>query len=173
MNINKDEDMLVIIRYKGKSYWFAAFKEIWILDRIKWAADFIRNGIVDINSDVHHERYDIAIINESNAGLFIQLLIDDGYLIDQVDIANEFYKRFSSETTWWDIYDLFPDLFINFDSKNLYSQYVENMHYEKYIPDEWSGELVDFCNRELLPKSEMFWIRNGVDYRNEIILKEL
>lgn len=45
-------------------------------------------------------------------------------------MADEFYKRLSVKTVWWDIYDLMPDLFIDFDSNRLYSEYVENMHYE-------------------------------------------
>lgn len=35
MNINKDEDILVIIKNEEKFYWFVAFKEMWVLDRAK------------------------------------------------------------------------------------------------------------------------------------------
>lgn len=76
------------------------------------------------------------------------------------------------KTVWWDIYDLMPDLFIDFDSYRLYSEYVENMHYEKYVPKGWLGELVDFCDNSLLQKCEMFWVKNGVDYRREIQSKD-
>ncbi|HGM5488825.1 TPA: hypothetical protein ACKP1B_000406 [Serratia fonticola] len=171
MNINKDEDALVIIKNKGEFSWFAAFKEMWVLDRIKWISDFIQHGIESVNLDDHKERYAIAIVDETNVADFIHLLRNDGYLFDKEDIANEFYKRLSLETTWWDIYDLLPDLFIDFDSRRLYSEYVESIHYEQYVPDGWGGELVDFCKNGTLPDHEMFWIRNGMDYRSEIILK--
>ncbi|HFW3222709.1 TPA: hypothetical protein ACIBFM_004488, partial [Salmonella enterica subsp. enterica serovar Wangata] len=114
-------------------------------------------------------RYNISVIDKNNSNEFINHLKNDGYLLNRNDIANEFYERLTSKIIWWDIYDLFPDLFIDFDSSKLYSEYVENMHYEKYIPDGWSAELTDFCEKPILPLNEMFWIKNGIDYRKEII----
>ena len=145
---------------------------MWILDRIKWVSDFLQHGIESISLDDHKERYNLPIVDESNAVDFINFLRNDGYLFDKTDIANEFYKRFSLDTTWWDVYDLLPDLFIDFDSRKIYSEYVEAIHYEQYVPDGWNGELVDFCKNGILPHNEMFWIKKGVNYRKEIISKE-
>ncbi|HIC8929199.1 TPA: hypothetical protein ACW7ZA_003221, partial [Enterobacter asburiae] len=111
------------------------------------------------------------VVNEKNAQIFIGNLIKDGYLYDKDDIAEAFYNRLSEKTTWWDIYDLMPDLFIDFESKRLYSEYVESMHYYKYVPDGWFGELVDFCSDGSLPQDEMFWIKNETDYRSVVIAK--
>ncbi len=44
MNINKDDDLLVIVKKEGIYYWFVAFKEMWVLDRIKWIEDFVKRG---------------------------------------------------------------------------------------------------------------------------------
>ena len=141
------------------------------MDRVKWIDDFVKNG-VEINlQDIHKERYDIPVVNEKNAQIFIGNLIKDGYLYDKDDIAEAFYNRLSEKTTWWDIYDLMPDLFIDFESKRLYSEYVESMHYYKYVPDGWFGELVDFCSDGSLPQDEMFWIKNETDYRSVVIAK--
>ncbi|TKV14564.1 hypothetical protein FDX19_00010 [Citrobacter sp. wls619] len=169
MNINKDEKIITIIKNKGNFYWFAAFKEMWVLDRIKWGDDFISNGFKDANIDNHQERYYIAIVGKDNADDFIQHLINDEYSIKKIDLANEFYKRLSPTTKWWDIYDLFPDLFIDFDSLTLYSEFIENMHYEWYVPDGWNGKFMDFCEGSILPSNEKFWIKNGIDHRKEII----
>ncbi|HEO9917484.1 TPA: hypothetical protein QIQ88_003176 [Enterobacter asburiae] len=171
MNVNKDDELLVIVKNEGRFYWFVAFKEMWVLDRVKWIDDFVKNG-VEINlQDIHKERYDIPVVNEKNAQIFIGNLIKDGYLYDKDDIAETFYNRLSEKTTWWDIYDLMPDLFIDFESKRLYSEYVESMHYYKYVPDGWFGELVDFCSDGSLPQDEMFWIKNETDYRSVVIAK--
>ncbi|AMA03688.1 hypothetical protein ABKV78_16585 [Enterobacter asburiae] len=171
MNVNKDDELLVIVKNEGRFYWFVAFKEMWVLDRVKWIDDFVKNG-VEINlQDIHKERYDIPVVNEKNAQIFIGNLIKDGYLYDKDDIAEAFYNRLSEKTTWWDIYDLMPDLFIDFESKRLYSEYVESMHYYKYVPDGWFGELVDFCSDGSLPQDEMFWIKNETDYRSVVIAK--
>ena len=171
MNVNKDDELLVIVKNEGRFYWFVAFKEMWVLDRVKWIDDFVKNG-VEINlQDIHKERYDIPVVNEKNAQIFIGNLIKDGYLYDKDDIAEAFYNRLSEKTTWWDIYDLMPDLFIDFESKRLYSEYVESMHYYKYVPDGWFGELVDFCSDGSLPQDEMFLIKNETDYRSVVIAK--
>ncbi|MEG5539842.1 hypothetical protein UXP19_03125 [Enterobacter hormaechei] len=123
MNINKDDELLVIVKYEGRFYWFVAFKEMWVLDRVKWVEDFVKSG-VEINlQNTHKERYDIPVVNEENAQIFIEGLINDGYSYDKDDIAEEFYKRLSQKTIWWDIYELMPDLFIDFDNK----RYIRNM----------------------------------------------
>ncbi|MDN8602294.1 hypothetical protein Q0A17_23230 [Citrobacter sp. S2-9] len=171
MNIDKNENILVIIKHDGLYHWFSSFKEMWILDRIKWINDFIASGVKGIDIDDHLERYNIATVNKNNSIDFIQRLKDDNFLIDKNKLADEFYKRITSKSTWWDVYDLFPDLFIDFDSLILYSEYVEVMHYEKYIPDGWVSELKDFCAEPFLPLNEMFWIKNGIDHRKNIILK--
>ncbi|PJD87344.1 hypothetical protein [Enterobacter hormaechei] len=171
MNINKDDELLVIVKYEGRFYWFVAFKEMRVLDRVKWVEDFVKSG-VEINlQNTHKERYDIPVVNEENAQIFIDGLINDGYSYDRDDIAEEFYKRLSQKTIWWDIYELMPDLFIDFDNKKLYSEYVESMHYQEYVPDGWQGELVDFCSNGSLPQDEMFWIKNETDHRSVLIAK--
>ncbi|MEH4930670.1 hypothetical protein [Enterobacter cloacae] len=134
MNINKDDELLVIVKNEGRFYWFAAFKEMWVLDRVKWIVDFVKNGVGINLQDIHKERYDIPVVNEENAQLFIDFLIKDGYSYDKDDMAVEFYNKLSGKTTWWDVYDLMPDLFIDFDNKRICSEYVESMHYHKYVP---------------------------------------
>jgi hypothetical protein len=92
MNVNKDDELLVIVKNEGRFYWFVAFKEMWVLDRVKWIDDFVKNG-VEINlQDIHKERYDIPVVNEKNAQIFIGNLIKDGYLYDKDDIAEAFYN---------------------------------------------------------------------------------
>jgi hypothetical protein len=44
MNVNKDDELLVIVKNEGRFYWFVAFKEMWVLDRVKWIDDFVKNG---------------------------------------------------------------------------------------------------------------------------------
>ena len=171
MCIDKDENALVIIKKNNHFYWFASFKEMWVLDRIKWFDDFLSNGIDNFDPTDHRERYNIAIVDQLNCDDFISFLKRDGYEVNRNDLSEQFYKMDLSEKKWWDVYNFFPDIFINFDNKELFSQYVENMHYEKYVPDGWIGELNDFCKGNIIPRSEVFWIRDGLDYREYILEK--
>ncbi|MGY5958887.1 Group-specific protein [Kosakonia sp. BK9b] len=171
MPIDKDENSIVLIKRKNQIYWFAAFKTCWVLDRINWVNDFIKHGVFGVKTYDHQERYHLPIVNEDNADNFMSLLINDGYLIDKDVLSDEFYRRLSPDTTWWDIHDLMPDLFIDFDTRTLYAQFVENMHYERYVPEGWSGTIIDFCSSGLLPPSEMFWVKGDKDHRQRIIAK--
>lgn len=94
-----------------------------VLDRIKWINHFIINSVKGVDVNDHLERYDIVIVNKDNSFDFIRHLKDDGYLIKKEILENEFYKKITSDSTWWNVYDLFPDLYIDFDSLNLYSKY--------------------------------------------------
>ena len=171
MCIDKNEHALAIIKNKEEFYWFCAFKEMWVLDRVKWFKDFVENGIDVFDENDHRERYNIDIVNTVNCKDFIDLLKKDGCEINKELISREFYKMDLRNITWWDAYVFFPDLFIDFDSLKLYSQYVENMHYEKYVPAGWKGEVQDFCKKNIIPKSECFWIKDGIDYRNILLSK--
>ncbi|XCW67546.1 Hypothetical protein ABZS17H1_00220 [Kosakonia cowanii] len=44
-------------------------------------------------------------------------MIEDGYLYKKNKIADEFYKRLSIQNSWWGIYDLMSDFYINFDEE--------------------------------------------------------
>ncbi|WP_449540601.1 hypothetical protein [Enterobacter ludwigii] len=99
MNVNKDDELLVIVKNEGRFYWFVAFKEMWVLDRVKWVDDFVKNG-VEINlQDIHKERYDIPVVNEENVQIFIDNLIKEGYLYDKDDMSVAFYNSLSDKTT--------------------------------------------------------------------------
>lgn len=172
MHINKDNDSLVVIKNKGSFYWFCSFKEMWVLDRVKWFNDFLKNGIDVLDANDHRERYDIGIVDSENCDEFIKLLKLDDFEVNKEDLSKEFHGMDLKNKKWWDVYGFFPDVYIDFDSKVLYSQYVENMHYENYVPEGWLGELKDFCNENILPSSECFWIKDGVDYRRAILEKE-
>ncbi|WP_426728025.1 hypothetical protein [Enterobacter cloacae complex sp. 356H4] len=83
MNINKDDELLVIVKYEGRFYWFVAFKEMWGFDRVKWVEDFVKSG-VEWTPGVRSERCGIPVVNEGNAQIFIDDLIKDGYSYERI-----------------------------------------------------------------------------------------
>jgi hypothetical protein len=65
-------------------------------------------------------------------------------------------------TKWDEMAELFPSLFIDFDSKILLSLFPELLAFEKYIPKGWIGEFKNFY--DLIPESEKYWIIDEVNY---------
>jgi hypothetical protein len=80
----------------------------------------------EINHRIFIGRYDIPVVNEENAQIFIDGLINDGYSYNKNDMAEEFIIGFSQKNNRLDIYELM-DLFIDFDNKRLYSVYIESI----------------------------------------------
>ena len=64
------------------------------LDRAKWVEDFVRSGMEINLQDIHKERYNLPVVNEENAKIFINGLIKDAYLYSKDDIAEEFIIGF-------------------------------------------------------------------------------
>ena len=56
---------------------------------------------------------------------------------------------------------LLPDLFIDFDKEEFYSNHLGMKNYERYVPNGWKG----FSGRfeHLIPKEEQYWIEKGDD----------
>jgi len=51
--------------------------------------------------------------------------------------------------------DYAPALYVDFDSKQLYSYYPEPLFLERYAPDGWEGAYADFY--EIIPESDRFF----------------
>ena len=66
MNINKDDELLVIVKYEGRFYWFVAFKEMWVLDRVKWVEDFVKSGVKINLQNTHKEENEKIFIEDIN-----------------------------------------------------------------------------------------------------------
>ena len=171
MYCDKEQDLIALVLCRKKAYWFLTFKEMWVLNRKKWINEFISNGVKGVNPEDHEERYNLALVNEDNAEYFISKLIKDNYVLDKNDLSTEFYKRLESASDWWDIYDLMPDIYIDFDNKKMYSNHIEAIQLVNYLPVNWVAERKDFCQGEILPESEKFWISNNINYREKLISK--
>jgi len=71
-----------------------------------------------------------------------------------------------SARSWWDVKDLFPIMFVNFENCKVGAFYPDGVSMERYLPDGWKGEFVDFANEypdDIFPVEEKFWIKKGCD----------
>ena len=159
----ENNNVVVIVRYKGVVRWFRSDRDLWVLDVNKWRNEFIENGfdVPEFNSKF---RFGFLLVSENNASDF--LLAMSPYEIAEDQLSYEFASRYSSAQSWWDVGDLFPIMFVDFDRRKVAAFYPDGTAMERYIPDGWTGEFVDFLteySEDAFPKENKFWIKGGVD----------
>ncbi|WP_099074718.1 hypothetical protein [Proteus alimentorum] len=164
-----DDNIIVAIKYKNIITWYQADREIWIMDRYKWNKDFIDKNIA-YSEDNADDRFGILVINDKNKKKFIEHLCPFMLGDKKLEVIKNKIKKSSS---WWDVHDLFPIAFIDFDSKKLSAcyPYPGNIPLERYIPDDWSGEFIDFMRKldeNTLPKNKKYWVINNIDYLEKL-----
>lgn len=157
------EDVIVVVKHDGRFRWFDAPRELWVLDYPKWAQNFRENGF-DVPPDDPSERFGIPVVDEHSAERFLTAM--QRFEVDKDDLGAELELFFPAAGSTWDVAEIFPILFVDFDRRHACGFYPEGTPMERYIPDGWTGEFEDFLRRYpegRFPTQEKFWVRNGVD----------
>lgn len=158
-----DELVIVAIRYQSKIRWFKGERELWILDLVKLRDAFKENGYQVPELD-DSDRFGLHILDENNVETFLDKI--QGNEISCSELSARLESRFPSANSWWDVADLFPIMFIDFDAKSVAAFYYEGVQMEKYIPQHWSGEFIDFANEypeNIFPDDDKFWVIRDAD----------
>lgn len=138
---------------------------MWILDWRKWRNHFVQAGIdVPDEEASAPERFDIVVVDEYSVDEFLQGMHE--FELSKHDLRLQLLNRYEAATSWWDVSDLFPIVFVDFDNKKLGAFYFDGAKMERYAPDGWEAEFVDFANcypDEIFPEGEKFWVANGMD----------
>ncbi|MCY7338149.1 MAG: hypothetical protein LH613_18375 [Chamaesiphon sp.] len=157
------EIVVTVVRYKSTIHWFRSDRDFWVLDQEKWRNEFISQGhnVPDFQDSY---RFGIRVVNDKNAQQFFDSMAE--FEIDKDELSIELAKRFPSITSWWDVQDLFPILFVDFDNLHVGAFYYEGTPMERYIADGWTSEFIDFANdysEDIFPVKDKFWIKGGSD----------
>ncbi|OYE00429.1 group-specific protein [Nostoc sp. 'Peltigera membranacea cyanobiont' 232] len=163
MTVLDGEEVVVVVRHKNRIRWFRCDRDLWVLDVNKWRADFISHGyeVPEFNDSF---RYGIHAVNRENAQEFLDFM--SKYEVNKDELSMELAKSYLSARSWWDVKDLFPIMFVNFENCKVGAFYPDGVPLERYLPDGWKGEFVDFANEypdDIFPVEEKFWIKKGCD----------
>ncbi|WP_298845010.1 hypothetical protein [Clostridium sp.] len=159
------ENIIVGVNFNSEFNWYVTDKELWILDQVKWINDYNENGINYEVLDDFLERFDMPIVSEENANIFLKYIED--YKTNYGELMVLVKNKDVEET----ILELSPSLFVDFDKKRLYSCYPEPLRFEKYISKGWVGKIEDFTR--YIPRSMVYWIIDGVDVIKQVYNKEV
>lgn len=163
MSSSDFKQVVVVVRYQGKILWFRSDRDLWVLDLNKWRNEFINHGY-SVPEFKDSYRFGIHIVNQETVQKFLDSMKD--FEIEKDQLSAELAKRYTTARSWWDVEDLFPIMFINFDNNQVGAFYSEGTPMERYIPDGWIGEFIDFANdypENIFPRLEKFWIKGDSD----------
>ncbi|WP_258838349.1 CPCC family cysteine-rich protein [Mechercharimyces sp. CAU 1602] len=141
--------IIVLVKYKGGWNWYVSLKEMWFLDYAVFP---------DENTD-YSQRFHIAVVNDKTLEDFLDRVSDYKVSTSQL---REFVNDTETKIDRWDLSDLFPSLFVDFDNKHLYSWYPEPASFEHYVPKGWKGDYVEFFDQ--VPENKRYWIIDGKDF---------
>ena len=163
MDDSEAQEVVVAVRYKGKIRWFRSDRDMWVLDVNKWRDEFINYGY-EVPKFQDSYRFGIHVVNQVTAERFLDCM--SGFELHKDELSIELAKRYTTARSWWDVSDLFPIMFVNFDDCKVGAFYPEGTPMERYIPEGWTGEFIDFANEyseEVFPVTDKFWIKGDSD----------
>lgn len=161
-------EIIAVIKYNGRFCWFRSDRDLWVLDLNKWSQAFVDAGYQMPEPDPS-ERFGIPVLNEKTVDSFLAEM--QQYEIFKDDLTKDLIARLPGAQSWWDVGDLFPIMFVDFDRRHVCAFYPQGTPMERYIPDGWTSEFEDFATKypeEYFPQSEKFWIRDGLDMLEEL-----
>jgi hypothetical protein len=162
------EDVIVVVKHKNSFYWYKSSRELWVLDLEKWTKDFREAGFQVPESDPSF-RFGIPVVDVESLPKFMTEMRQ--FEISKKNLTSQLIVRFPTAKSWWDVSDLFPMMFVDFDRKHVCAFYPEGTPMERYIPDGWTGEFEDFLTQYSeahFPLSEKYWIIDGLDLLHEL-----
>lgn len=157
------QEVVVAVRHQGNIRWFRSDRDLWVLDLNKWRDEFINKGY-EVPKFKDSYRFGIHCVNQETASQFLDCM--SKYELHKDELRLELAKRYTSAKSWWDVQDLFPIMFINFDECRVGAFYPDGTPMERYVPDGWTGEFIDFANEyseDIFPVEDKFWVKGSSD----------
>lgn len=161
---------VAVARHKGVIHWLLLESENLILDWKKRRDEFVVAGYQYPELDmVASQRFGIVVLDQNTANEFLRT--PEAHKLSLDFLRQALLERFPYAQSWWDVGFLFPIAFIDFDNKRFAGFYYNGPRLERYVPDGWVGEFVDFANtypEEVFPAADKFWIVDGRDLLHEL-----
>lgn len=150
------QDIIVGVLFRNTFAWYITAKEYWYLDYTKYDRALLAAGFKDPTRGDYSSRFQIAILNEDTADRFLLSIADRRVPASALSQMMSTRRETNEQD---DLLDFSPCLLVDFDQRQLSSQYPEMIRFEIYVPDGWIGIYRDF--RSEIPTEARYWIVNG------------
>ena len=158
-----ESEVVVVVRHRSKIRWFRSDRDLWVLDANKWRSEFVAEGY-DVPPFQDSYRFGFRVVNQKNSEAFLEQMSQ--FEVDKDSLSRELAERYQTANSWWDVKDLFPIMFVDFDNAKVAAFYPDGTPMERYIPEKWEGEFTDFADEypdSIFPTKEKFWVKGGSD----------
>jgi hypothetical protein len=165
------ENIIVGVVFHSDWMWYVSPPLLWVLDLDGYSG--ARYAQIGVKPDMTHIR-SILIANKDTALSFLSDMSE--YQVSTTYLRNimkasvppvQDFDNATKETLLWlldEVLELYPSLYVNFDTQVLRTAYAEPMHisFEHYVPSGWEG--YDAAVIPHVPQEHRYWIIDGIDY---------
>ena len=156
------QNIIISIIFRNTFAWYITDKEYWYLDYTKYDRALLESGFKDPTVGDYSSRFDIAVLDTDTIEHFLSHIVARRVSSEALSYMLLARKKSNKEE---DLLDFAPCLLVDFDQKQLFSQYPEMIRFEIYVPNGWLGAYHDFTLK--IPENARYWIIDGHNVFNK------
>lgn len=158
--IEKPEINIVGVIANHQFNWYICSNDMWTMDIDKYIQAYQEAGMNVDFSYLPEIQQNLHVITKSNLESYLEMYKDDWLKVTVEELIEMIKRSIDCEDLHSEIIfegkGLLPDLLIDFDKEEFYSNDLGMKNYERYVPNGWkifSGKF-----NHLIPKEEQYWI---------------
>ena len=161
--IEKPEINIVGVIANHQFNWYICSNDMWTMDIDKYIQAYQEAGLNVDFSYLPEIQQNLHVITKSNLESYLEMFKDDWLKVTVEELISMIKRSMEEENLNSEIIlevkSLLPDLFIDFDKEEFYSNHLGMKNFERYVPNGWKV----FSGRfdHLIPKEEQYWIEEG------------
>lgn len=158
--INKPEINIVGVIVNHQFNWYICSNDMWTMDIDKYIQSYKEAGW-DLDFSYSPEiQQNLHVVTKSNLETYLEMYKDDFLKVTVEELISMIKCSMEEENLNSEIIlegkALLPDLFIDFDKEEFYSNHLGMKNYERYVPNGWKVFLGRFDH--LIPKEDQYWV---------------
>lgn len=158
--IEKPEINIVGVIANHQFNWYICSNDMWTMDIDKYIQSYKEAGWDLDFSYLPEIQQNLHVVTKSNLGTYLEMYKDDWLKVTVEELIAVIKRSMECEDLNSEIIleekALLPDLFIDFDKEEFYSNHLGMKNYERYVPNGWKIFSGSFDH--LIPKEQQYWI---------------
>ena len=158
--IEKPEINIVGVIANHQFNWYICSNDMWTMDIDKYIQAYQEAGLDVDFSYLPEIQQNLHVITKSNLESYLEMYKDDWLKVTVEELISMIKRSVDCEDLHSEIIfegkGLLPDLLIDFDKEEFYSNHLGMKNYERYVPNGWKIFSGKFDH--LIPKEERYWI---------------
>lgn len=158
--IEKPEINIVGVIANHQFNWYICSNDMWTMDIDKYIQAYQEAGLDVDFSYLPEIQQNLHVITKSNLESYLEMYKDDWLKVTVEELIEMIKRSIDCEDLHSEIIfegkGLLPDLLIDFDKEEFYSNHLGMKNYERYVPNGW--KVFSGCFDQLIPKEQQYWI---------------